>query len=110
MQVEFLQSIFVHGVGTARQAVQSSPPDIAGAAVSLSLLCRVLEWDFRHTRLPGAVASGRVFFNAEVRPACGQNSSHMQLHGLLAVAGCRVSRWVLVGSIERHLVHAVDSS
>ena len=57
----------MHGVGTARRAVQGTPPDIAGAAAALSLLCRVLEWDFRHTRLPGAVASGRVFFDAEVR-------------------------------------------
>ena len=57
----------MHGIATGRQAVQSSPPDIAVAAASLGLLCRVMEWDFRHTQLPSAVAARRIFDPSEVR-------------------------------------------
>ena len=57
----------MHGIATGRQAVQSSSPDHAVAAASLGLLCRVMEWDFRHTQLPSAVAARRIFDPSEVR-------------------------------------------
>jgi hypothetical protein len=78
-QEEFLRSIFMHGVATGRQAVQSSPPDVAVAAASLGLLCRVMEWDFRHTQLPSAVAARRIFDPSEVRMVCRFLGSSGQL-------------------------------